>query len=81
MRMLRVLLLSLAVPSVALAQHDMPQGTAKPVTIEPGLGIGLREFMPNGRGAGRCRECHCQQCRGGASGHLFPHHFVRDESW
>ena len=39
MRMLRVLLLSLVVPSLLLAQHDIPpQGNPKPVTLEPGLG-------------------------------------------
>lgn len=38
MRMLRVLLLSLVVAMPVLAQHDMPQGTARPVTLEPGLG-------------------------------------------
>lgn len=39
MRMLHVLLLSLIVAMPLLAQHDMPpQGNAKPVTLEPGLG-------------------------------------------
>ncbi|HEX9459098.1 MAG TPA: hypothetical protein VGA84_08145 [Thermoanaerobaculia bacterium] len=39
MRMFRVLLLSLIVTVPTFAQHDMPpQGNAKPVTLEPGLG-------------------------------------------